>query len=156
MMNRFKRNLVMLSLFLFGLSSFYSCAHKEPIGGGNTKVEPWELQLTGETVGTLKMLLERTEVKKGGYAITGKISGAIRDHIGGQGEAGYKLKGKIDNNVLVATLNGHSEMSTGFIFTSGSMRGTVSKSQGSGTWSIRHAGGWSAGEYTMKKIAPPQ
>ena len=77
---------VLLSLFaLFALNFFFSCAHNEPMRTEGTEVEIWDLRLTGDTQGNIRMLLERTEIEKGIYAIAGKLKGKIDDHVGGIG-----------------------------------------------------------------------
>ena len=136
---------------VFSLSYLFSCAHGEQIDPGDTEVEIWELQLTGETQGIINMLLKKTEVENGVYAIVGKLCGKIDDHIGGKGEADYKLEGRIEGDFFKASFSGHSEMAEGPSYVSGSMSGTIIKSQGSGTYRALHSLGQSTGKYTMKK-----
>ena len=138
-------------LLVFSLSYLFSCAHGEQIDPGDTEVEIWELQLTGGTQGNLNMLFKKTEIENGIYAIVGKLCGKIDDHIGGKGEADYKLEGRIEGDFFKATFSGHSEMAEGPSYVSGSMNGTIFKSQGSGTWRALHSLGPSTGKYTMKK-----
>jgi len=57
-MNRFKRKLMGPVVVLFALSWFYSNAN-------GTEAENWELQMTGDTKGTLKMALGRVRSRKG-------------------------------------------------------------------------------------------
>ena len=138
-------------LFVFSMSYLFSCAHGEQIDPGDTQVEIWELQLTGETQGIINMLIKRTKIENDIYAIVGKLCGKIDDHIGGKGEADYKLEGRIEGDFFKASFSGHSEMAEGPSYVSGSMRGTIINSQGSGTYSALHSLGPSSGKYTMKK-----
>ena len=151
-MARLKLEFTVMFLIALALNYFFACAHKEPTETGDAEVEIWELQLTGGTQGNLNMRIKRTKIENGVYALTGKLYGKIDDHIGGKGEADYKLEGKIEKDVFKASFSGHSEMAEGPSDVSGRMRGTISKSQGSGTWNALHALGSSAGSYTMKKI----
>jgi len=155
-MNRFKQKLIVVFLFVFALGSFYSCAHKEAADVMDTEAEIWELQLTGETKGKLKMMLKREEIEKDIYSIAGKFSGRIEDHIGGRGKLECKFEGKIEKNTLLADFTGYADMQNAGVSVDGTIKGTISKSQGSGTWSMTHSEGSSAGEWTIKIIKPSQ
>lgn len=138
-------------LYVFSIGCLFSCAHGDQIDPGGPEIEIWELQLTGQTQGTLSMLIKRTKIQNDIYVIAGKFYGKIHDHIGGKGEADYKLEGRIEGDFFKASFSGHSEMAEGPSYVNGSMKGTISKSQGSGTWRALHALGPSTGKYTMKK-----
>lgn len=155
-MNRFKQKLIVVFLFVFALSSFYSCAHKEAADVIDTEAEIWELQITGETTGKLKMMLKREEIQKDIYSMAGKFSGRIKDHIGGRGKLECKLEGKIEKNTLLASFTGYADMEEAGVRVDGTIKGTISKSQGFGTWSMAHSEGSSAGEWTIKIIKPSQ
>ena len=150
-MTRLNSRLNTLFLLVFSMSYLFSCAHGDQIDPGDPEVEIWELQLTGQTQGTLSMLIKRTKVENDIYVIAGKFYGKIDDHIGGKGETDYKLEGRIEGDFFKASFTGHSEMAEGPSYVSGSMKGTISKSQGSGTWRALHSLGPSSGKYTMKK-----
>ena len=150
-MTRLNSRFNTLFLLVFSMGYLFSCAHGDQIDPGDPEVEIWELQLTGQTQGTLSMLIKRTKIENDIYAIAGKFYGKIDDHIGGKGEADYKLEGRIEGDFFKASFSGHSEMAEGPSYVSGSMNGTISKSQGSGTWRALHSLGPSTGKYTMKK-----
>lgn len=150
-----KERLIALLVFTAALTPF-GCAHKAPTTDTDAEVEIWQLELTGQTRGKLQMTLGRIETEKDIYSVTGKISGEINDQIGGSGSADYKLVGKIENDVLTLRFNGHSQMAEGSSSVIGTMRGSISKLQGSGTWKVVHALGSSTGQYTMKKTASSQ
>jgi hypothetical protein len=151
-MERLKLKFSAVFLCVVALNHFFSCAHKESTVTGDTEVETWELQLTGDTQGRLKLLIMRTKIENDTYAIAGKLYGKIEDHIGGPGQAAYELEGKIEKDVFKARFSGHSDMAEGPSDVSGHMRGSVFKSRGSGTWNAVHSLGSSAGNYSMKII----
>ena len=155
-MTRFNSRFNALLLLVFSMSYLFSCAHGDQIDPGDPEVEIWELQLTGQTQGTLSMLIKRTKIQNDIYVIAGKFFGKIHDHIGGKGEADYTLEGKIEGDFFKASFAGHSEMAEGPSHVSGSINGTISESQGSGTWRALHALGPSTGKYTMKKSRPKE
>lgn len=150
-MTRLNSRFNALFLLVFSMVCLFSCAHGDQIDPGDPEVEIWELQLTGETQGIISMLIKRNEIDNGVYAIVGKLCGKIDDHIGGKGEADYKLEGRIEGDIFKASFSGHSEMAEGPSYVNGSMNGTIFESQGSGTWSALHSQGPSTGKYTMKK-----
>lgn len=150
-MTRLNSKSIVGLLLVFSLSYLFSCAHGDQIDPGDPEVEIWELQLTGETQGNLNMLIKRTKIENDIYAIVGKLCGKIDDHIGGKGEADYKLEGRIEGDFFKASFSGHSEMAEGPSYVSGSIRGTIINSQGSGTYRALHSLGPSTGKYTMKK-----
>jgi hypothetical protein len=141
-----------LLLFFFVISYFFACAHQKPVDPTDKDLEVWQLKLSGQTEGELEMLMKLVEVGGGMYSIIGKISGAINDHRGGSGEANFKFKGKIENNVFSAHLSGHSEMREGPSIIVGEMRGTFEILQGAGNWTVSHALGISTGKYVMVKL----
>lgn len=142
---------------MFALNSFYSyAADKEPTDIIDTKAEIWELQMTGQTKGTLKMVLKPVQTEKDICSIAGEFSGRIRDHLGGIGKVRCKLKGKIEKDSFLADFTGPADMRMCNVVVRGTMRGTVSKSQGSGTYRLRHARGSSSGKWTIKKIRTSQ
>lgn len=139
-------------LFVFVPICFFACSHKQSLDIKETEAEIWELQLTGEIVGKLELLLTRVKINNDIYSITGKISGRLKDRRAGTGTAEYKLEGKIEKSVFNGNFSGRSNMEVGSSPTSGTITGMVFKSQGSGKYSVLHALGSSHGYYIMKKI----
>ena len=139
-------------IFLFLLGCFSICVHNAPTEASDAEVETWDLRFMGQTEGSLKMILVRTKIDKEVYSIKGKISGPIDDHIGGSGEAKLKIKGKIENGVLMAKLTGQAEMNEYCSGVNGTMKGNISDSQGNGTFRVSHMGGDSTGEYSTNRI----
>jgi len=151
-MAKFKKHLVVFILFVFVPICFFTCSHKQSIDIKETEAEIWELQLTGEIVGNLKLSLTRIKIKNDIYTITGKISGRLKDRRAGTGTAEYELEGKIEKSVFNGNFSGSSKMEVGSSPTSGTIQGMVFESQGSGKDSVLHALGSSHGYYIMKKI----
>ena len=143
---------MVIFLCVFVPICFFTCSHKQSIDIKKFEAEIWELQLSGEVVGTLKLTLTRIKIKNDIYTITGTISGRIKDQRVGNGTADYKLEGKIEKSFFNGNLSGTSKMEVGSSSTSGTIIGMVFKSQGSGTYSVLHALGSSHGYYIMKKI----
>lgn len=156
-MNRVKQWLTLVFLIAFLPNCFFACAHKEVIETTASGAETWKLQLTGQTEGTLELILERAKIEGDSCSVTGKFSGPAVDYHGGAGELRCKLEGTIERNKILADFSGtFTGSEPGTVFITGTMRGTISESQGSGTWSIKHALGSSAGEWAITKIAPSQ
>jgi hypothetical protein len=137
---------------VFVLNCFFALAHQDPADNSDAKDEVWELQLTGGTEGTLKLVLRRAKIEKDIYSIYGEFSGNIIDQIGGQGECICKFKGKIEKNILSADFYGPGVMADTDVELRGTIKGTISDFQGSGTFSLIHSMGFSDGEWTIMKI----
>lgn len=151
---RFEHKVIVVFLFVLALNSFYSCApHKELI---DSEAEMWEFQMTGLTEGKLEMMLKEVEIEKDISSVAGKFFGRIRDHYGGMGRLKCKLEGKIEKNSFLADFTGYADVEKGRVFITGSMRGTVWNSEGSGTWSLKHMYGFSRGEWTIKRMKTSQ
>ena len=151
---RLKHKVIVVFLFALALNSFYSCVpHKERI---DSEAEMWESQMTGLTEGKLEMMLTQVEIEEDISSIAGKFFGRIRDHYGGMGRLRCELEGKIEKNSFLADFTSYADVEKGRVSVTGSMRGTVWNSQGSGTWSLKHMYGFSSGEWTIKKIRTSQ
>ena len=151
-MIKLKKDLMVFFLFVFVPICFFTCSHKQSLDIKKSEAETWELQLTGEIVGKLKLSLTRIKIKNDIYTITGKISGRIKEQRAGNGIADYQLEGKIEKSVFNGNFSGRSNMEVGSSPTSGTITGMVFKSQGSGKYSVLHALGSSHGYYIMKRI----
>ena len=138
---------------MFAGPSIGFLADKRPLHASD--VELWEMKLTGDTVGVFKLQLKRVKTEKGFHNISGKFSGTMNDRTFGQGKMTMKLKGKIENDALRAKLSGSASVSDGHVSLRGTMKGTLSETQGFGTWSMTHDWGSPKGEWTMKRINPP-
>ena len=151
-MAKFKKHLMGYFLFVLVPIFFFTCSHKQSIDLRETTAEIWELQLSGEVVGNLKLSLTRTKIKNDMYTITGEISGTLKDRRAGTGTAEYELEVKIEKSVFNGNFSGRSKMEIGSSPTSGTIKGMVYESRGSGKYSVLHALGSSHGYYIMKKI----
>ena len=131
---------------------FLTCSPKQSIDTEEFEKEIWELHLTGEVVGKLKMVLIRIKTEAEITTITGQLSGRLKDYRAGTGTGDYKLEGQIEKDVFKANFSGNSNMEAGPSHTSGRLNGTIYKSKGSGKFSVLHAFGASHGDYIMRKI----
>jgi hypothetical protein len=156
MMMKLKHMFIPFVTFVAILSILFACASQTPTIAGKANVEAWEVELTGQTVGKLKMTLKRYYVESDIHSFKGKLTGPIQDHRGGFGDAEFNVKGKINKSVFTTNIGGYANMSEGPSTVSGSMKGKIISSQGSGTWRIIHALGISTGKFTMKKIESSQ
>jgi hypothetical protein len=138
------------------LSILFACSSQTQTVTAKAAVEVWEVQLSGQTVGRLKMNLQRYKIENEIQSFKGKLTGPIKDHRGGFGDAEFRLKGKINKNIFTTSIGGYADMTEGPSTVSGSMNGKIISSQGSGTWRITHALGISTGKFTMKQLAAPQ
>ncbi len=149
-MIQLKDKLILYFVFVF-LLSLLSCADMAPSVAKNAEAEIWQLEFSGQTRGNLEMTLNRIEIIKDAYSVSGKIVGEIEDHLGGSGIADFTLEGSIKDGVLKSSLNGHAAVAEGLSPTNGTLQGDLSDVEGSGTWTIMHTLGSSSGNYTMKR-----
>ena len=145
------RHIFLVLLFVFVSSCLLTCSPKQTMDIKETGTEIWELQLTGEVVGKLKMVLTRIKIEGEIYAVTGRFSGRLRDYRAGTGTGVYEFEGKIEKELFKVNFSGNSNMEAGPSPTSGRLSGTVYKSKGSGKYSVLHAFGSSHGDYIMRK-----
>ncbi len=144
-------------VFLFTCFSVSVFAEpKQPVDTGDAEEEIWELVVTGDTESKCNMVLKQSKIEKDTYFVSGKISGKIQDLRWGAGHITFKLKGKTGKSIFVAGLSGHADMdegeAAGVYFVYGKLKGTLSKSQGFGTWQVEHEFGSPSGEWTAKRI----
>ena len=129
---------------------------KQPVDTGDAEEEIWELIITGDTESRCNMVLKQSKIEKDTYFVSGKFSGKIQDLQWGPGRIRCKLKGKSGKSIFVADLSGHADMdegdAAGIHFVSGKLKGTLSKSQGFGTWQVEHGFGSPSGQWTAKRI----
>jgi hypothetical protein len=132
------------------LNYFSHLACASPDDAENTKTEMWVVQITGQTEGTLKMVLKREKVAESIFSVSGGFSGSIKDHIGGSGDVKCIVKGKIEKNNVLADFKGDANMEDAEIFIRGTMKGTITELQASGKWNVTHSRGESKGKWTIK------
>jgi len=140
-----------MPLYLFSLACIFSYVSAQPVDAAGTNAEMWELAITGDTEGKLKMVFERMQTSHDIYSLTGKFSGDVNDYQGGFGQCSFKLQGKIDSGKIVATFNGFCGMSEWDMTPKGYLKGTLSDTQGSGTYRIDQDKGYSEGKWTLKR-----
>ncbi len=154
-----KPKLMLSFLIVFVPFSIFTCSPKKSIDINEAEAEAgaeiWELQVTGESEGNLKMLLWRIKIENDIYSITGKISGKIKDHRSGTGTVDYKLEGRIERGNLKANLRGIAKMGAGHVPSTSRISGKIFNSKGWGQYTSAAALGSSHGYYIMRKIHKP-
>ena len=137
---------------LFIALVFVGCAATQTSVPEGVETESWQLELTEQTQGMLEMTLWRQEIHSGSFKVGGTITGKIEDHLGGTGNLKLSIDGTIENNILKAKLNGNAKLSEGPSSVTGTIKGTISHSEGLGTYSTKNKLGISAGNYKITKI----
>ena len=145
------QKIAVVGLAMAALVSFNSCAHTDSSGRQDPRTEVWDMQLTGETVGQLKMLLNRKEIERDVYSIEGEFSGMAIDHIGGGGMVECTYQGKITRNDLKFDFSGTGNMMA-LVHLRGSFWGTLYDTEGKGKYYLSHEQGSSNGEWRMKRV----
>ena len=74
----------------------------------------------------------------------------------GEGEIRCNIKGTIKNEVMNASIHGRAVVSDGSADVSGTLVGTMSKTQAFGTWRLAHVEGVHSGEWTAEKTSTYQ
>ncbi len=160
-MNNLRQKLILaLVIFIFAITSFHTHVYSDSINAADltgAKEEVWELQLKGEWKAKFKVVFKKASPEKDVFILSGKFAGKIDDSQWGNLDTRLKLEGKSENNSFVAVLSGHvaGTESTAASYSGlvkGKFKGTLSNSQGSGTYEIIHNWGAPGGEWTLKKI----
>lgn len=149
-MIKMKETLIVCFCIIVSLNAL-GCANMAPSVAKDAETEIWQLEFSGQTRGNLELTLHRVETQMGVYSVSGTLVGEVEDHLGGSGEADFALKGIIKDGVLKSSLNGSAAVAEGLSSTDGTLQGTISDLEGSGTWTIMHTLGSSSGNYTMKR-----
>ena len=151
-MHRYKKGLFAIVMFALFPVLLFGCSHNPSPGFSGRNQEIWEVILDGQGEGRLKMVIARSSNQDGSFTVTGKLSGSMKDRLGGEGYVDLGLNGKIKGNAFEADLNGQSDMAEGPSPVNGKLEGTLSQSSGSGKWNVIHRLGASSGKYTMERI----
>jgi hypothetical protein len=125
------------------------------ICGSSKKTTPaqiWTGEMTGMFVGTMKLKVWQDENKKGEMIIQSKVKVKLESTRGhGSGYAQGTINGKIKDGLLKAMFNGTAHVAQGSRPFRGKMIGTLSDSQGLGTYDLNTSVGQYTGEWTMEK-----
>jgi hypothetical protein len=116
----------------------------------NTPKEIWEFEMSGDTRGDCKMLLERSGIEGGAFRIAGSFSGMAYDYVGGPGEIDCKFHGKLENRNLDCEFSGWGDMEE-TVFLKGRFNGILNDMEGAGEWHVSHTRGSSSGKWKMKR-----
>lgn len=150
-MKRFRQRAFLKPLYLFSLACLLSTTSAQPVAATHTNTETWEMLITGDTEGKLKMVLARMQTDQDIYSITGKFSGDVNDYMGGFGQCNFEFSGKITSGNITAEFEGFCITSEWDVTPKGYFKGTISSIKGSGTWKMEHDMGFSEGNWNMKR-----
>ncbi len=160
-MNKVRQKWKVFFLSLVAFSFFSASAFAGPKDHAGAQVEVWELQISGDTEGKCDLFLKRSETEKDVYFVTGKFSGKIEDTQWGAGRLDCKLTGKTRKSDFSIDWKGFANMQDGdaadmSLPVTGKAKGSLTESEGSGTWSCTHEWGMISGKWTVKKIRGSQ
>ena len=137
----------------FILPLLTACAARPPSGSIDADVQTWVGTFTGMAQGDFKLLTKQAENEKDEYSFTGSSVINVADAGGyGPGTITSRLKGQVKDGRLQATIAGSIQVQSGSSDMAGEMSGIVSKTQASGTWSMRHSRGALSGNWTAEKV----
>ncbi len=114
--------------------------------------ETWKGEIAGMLEGDLELFITRTE-KRGEVFVTGRINFHIRKTAGGHGAgtAAGSVKGKIVDGVLDVLLSGNARLQAGYSRVTGGLKGNMSETAASGSWTVNHREGRHSGTWTAKR-----
>lgn len=149
------RRIVLNSLILPVLLVWlHSCAHYESNNTSNTSKEVFEFEMSGDTRGNCKMILEKTMAEGDAVRVAGTFSGMVYDYVGGPGELDCKFEGKLYRDNIDCQFSGWGDMEE-IVFLKGKFSGTLGDTGGAGEWEATHTRGSSAGTWKIKKTSHP-
>ena len=160
-MKSLRKNIVLMFVVsIFAINQFYAhlCCDSADAGDlESVKEEVWELHLTGDWEAKFEILCKKASPEEGVFVLSGKFSGSVEDSQWGNLDIRLKIEGEDDRSSFIAVLSGdvtgtESAASTYRGSVKGKLKGTLSHSQGSGTYGIIHNLGAPSGEWTLKKI----
>jgi hypothetical protein len=134
------------------------------LGCASTQIEPgtvaemWEGKVTGMIDGDIKFSIARIAEENNVFSLKGNMVMKAQEIAGGYGEGriSCSIKGKIKNGVMNARLFGRAKVSEGTADVSGDLVGTISRTQGFGTWTLSHVEGVHSGKWTAEKRSTSQ
>ena len=114
----------------------FGCAATEPTP--NVAKEMWVGEMSGMVTGTLNLMSWQTHGEGDVHSVTSMLDLEFDSTTGGYGNGTLtgRLTGRIKDGVLDATISGHAESQDGSAMVRGKFVGTVSETQGFGTWKI--------------------
>ncbi|UCD88441.1 MAG: hypothetical protein JSW04_08155 [Desulfobacterales bacterium] len=143
--------------------TFSTLAFLLVLGCASTQVEPgavaemWKGKITGMIDGDIKFSIVRIAGENNSFSVKGNMDMKGQRIVGyGEGEIKCTIKGKIKNEVMNAIIHGRAVVSDGSADVSGTLVGTMSKTQAFGTWNLSHVGGIHSGEWTAEKTSTSQ
>ena len=125
---------LLLLLIINGL--LFGCAITEPVPTGD-KIT-WVGEMTGMATGKLELIAWRAHGQGDVQSISSTFDLEFGSSAGAFGHGNFRgrLTGRIKDGVLEATISGHVESQDGADTARGKFVGTVSETQGFGTWEV--------------------
>jgi len=141
--------------FLFALIVVFSilgCASTQLLPDADT--DKWIGKITGMAKGDLELFIKQTQGQGDLHSVTGPFVMNLGTTAGGYGNVTVRgrMKGKVNNESMKAKIYGEAQVEDSFYQIFGDIIGTVSKTQASGTWTIRHVEGTHSGKWTAGKV----
>jgi len=132
--------------------SILGCASTQFVPDADT--EKWIGKISGMAKGDLEFFIKQTQGQGDFHSVTGPFVMNLGSTAGGYGGATVTglMKGKVKNGIMKTKFFGEAEVEDTFYRISGEMIGTISKTQASGTWRIRHVEGSHSGKWTAEKV----
>jgi len=154
---------VIIAVFLLvsSFSPLYTPVYgepKQPVNPEGDGGQIWEVTFTGDIDSKSNLVLKKSKTEEDTYFVSGKFSGKMQDERWGAGEIRCELKGRTTKSMFSVKISGYAHIQEGeaAAFSPhrvwGKFRGTLSKSQGFGTWDLQHQYGAPKGEWTAKRI----
>jgi hypothetical protein len=152
MANLSYKSLTIPMVCLIILCSFIGTASSQQ-ASTNAYTEVWAGELTGMVEGTMTLNALAIDETKNELTMESKIKMKINRHTAGFGKVSLKgtLKGRIKDGLLQAIISGYAHDEDGRYRAKGPLIGTLSETQGFGTYSIFCNGMYYKGEWTLEK-----
>jgi hypothetical protein len=144
---------VFLLFTLIVLLSILGCASTQLVPDADT--EKWIGKISGMAKGDLELFIKQTQGQGDFHSVTGPFVMYLKTTGGyGSGKVKGNVKGIVKNGIMKAKISGHAQVEDGSSHISGTMIGTISKTQAFGTWSLGHIEGFLSGKWTAEKALP--
>lgn len=156
-MTKLKDNVFMIIALVSALGFFCSCAHNGSMDTSLADAEVWELTITGGTQGKCSMFLRPSKGTENFYNVEAEFSGRIHNEPWGPGKLNFNLHGKSRKKDFKADMSGFVLMLEGQaagtnVSVTGYAEGSLSETEGLGTWSVNYKFGVSEGQWRAVKV----
>ena len=150
-MNLFPKILKSFFFCLIGLFLFtVNVMGTQPVK--NTPMQTWKGEITGMVIGEWTANILKVKNSQSELTVESRVKMALKN-VAGYGGASLKgrIKGKIKDGLFQADFSGSASHSEGQSMVSGSFIGTLSETQGFGSYRLNGDGEQFNGEWTLQK-----